>query len=454
MKSVIAVTALSLLASGVSAQIAAWGQCGGIDWTTGTSCVSGYYCSFLNPYYSQCVPGAASSVAATSTTKAATSSSTSIATSTKTTSTAAATATAGPAAGYVSTSGTEFRLNGKKFYFVGSNAYWLTYLTNNADIDYALDQFKKSGMKVLRIWGFGDYTSSQGSNTAFQIWSGSTPTINTGATGLQRLDYIVNAAAARGIRLIIPFVNNWNDYGGMKVYVDAFASGQGHDAFYTNTNIKNAYKNYVKAIISRYTNSPAIFAWELANEPRCSGGLASSGSCTPARVTSWVAEMSAYVKSLDKNHLVTDGSEGFFNRAGNSDWFYNGGEGVDFEAILKTSTIDFATFHLYPSHWSKDYAWGTQFITDHGNAAKTIGKPVIFEEYGIPRSTNVRTAEIQKWHQAVLATSISGDLYWQYGATLPSAGKTHDDTFTIFDSDSDFNTLVTNYVPQMEAKNA
>lgn len=72
--------------------------------------------------------------------------------------------------------------------------------------------------------------SSQGAATAFQIWSGSTPTISTGATGLQRLDYIICAAQARGIRLIIPFVNNWGDYGGIKIYVDALASSQGDDA--------------------------------------------------------------------------------------------------------------------------------------------------------------------------------------------------------------------------------
>ncbi|KAI5792476.1 glycoside hydrolase [Peziza echinospora] len=449
MKSVIAITAISLLASGVTAQVGAWGQCGGIGFTGGTTCVSGYYCNVLNPYYSQCIPGTAT--ASPTSTKAT---STSSASKTSTTSVAGPTATSTPSTGYVTTSGTEFRLNGKKFYFVGSNAYWLTYLTNNADIDYALDQFKASGMKVLRIWGFGDYTSSQGSNTAFQIWSGSTATINTGATGLQRLDYIVSAAAARGVKLIIPFVNNWNDYGGIKVYVDAFASGQGHDAFYTNANIKTAYKKYVNAVVSRYKTSPAIFAWELANEARCSGGLASSGSCTPAKITAWVGEMSAYIKSLDSNHLVTDGSEGFFNRPSSSDWFYNGGEGVDFEAILSTSTIDFATFHLYPSHWSKDYNWGTQFIKDHGTAAATINKPVVLEEYGIPRDTGVRTAELQKWHTAVLGSKIAGDMYWQFGTTLPNNGKTHDDGFAIFTSDSDFGTLVTSYVTQMEAKNA
>lgn len=143
----------------------------------------------------------------------------------------------------------------------------------------------------------------------------------------------------------------------MKVYVDALASGQGHDAFYTNAAIKTAYKNYVRAVVSRYTTSPAIFAWELSNEARCAGALAQSGSCTPARVTAWISEMAAYIKTLDSNHMVTDGTEGFFNRAGNSDWFYNGGEGVDFEAILKLGSIDFATFHLYPSHWSKDVSF-------------------------------------------------------------------------------------------------
>lgn len=236
----------------------------------------------------------------------------------------------------------------------------------------------------------------------------------------------------------------------MRVYVNAFAAGQGHDAFYTNAEIKTAYKNYVKALISRYSNSPAIMAWELANEPRCKGGLSASSSCTPARVTAWVDEMSKYVKSLDSKHLVTVGDEGFFNRASSSDWFYNGGEGVDFEANLRLSSVDFGTFHLYPSHWSKDvsnpqtplgdknisltlkqYNWGTQYIKDHASAATTIGKPVVLEEYGIPRDTGVRTVELGKWHDAVLANNIAGDMYWQFGTTLPSAGKTHDDTFAV-----------------------
>ncbi|KAF9480067.1 Oligoxyloglucan reducing end-specific cellobiohydrolase [Pholiota conissans] len=38
------------------AQVPAYGQCGGTGWTGGTHCVSGYTCTYSNPYYSQCVP--------------------------------------------------------------------------------------------------------------------------------------------------------------------------------------------------------------------------------------------------------------------------------------------------------------------------------------------------------------------------------------------------------------
>ncbi|KAF8458334.1 hypothetical protein BGX38DRAFT_1125734 [Terfezia claveryi] len=86
--------------------------------------------------------------------------------------------------------------------------------------------------------------------------------------------------------------------------------GQGHDAFYANTAIKNAYKDYVKAVVCRDTTSPTISAWGLANEAKVC--WCSSLALHSPRVTSCVSEMFAYIKTIDKNYLVTGGTEGSF----------------------------------------------------------------------------------------------------------------------------------------------
>lgn len=41
---------------------------------------------------------------------------------------------------------------------------------------------------------------------------------NTGVNGLNKLDKILAAAAVKGIKVIIPLVNNWKAFGGMDQY--------------------------------------------------------------------------------------------------------------------------------------------------------------------------------------------------------------------------------------------
>lgn len=48
------------------ADAAAYAQCGGSGFTGVTTCGSGYHCASANPYYSQCLPGAASAAAVSS----------------------------------------------------------------------------------------------------------------------------------------------------------------------------------------------------------------------------------------------------------------------------------------------------------------------------------------------------------------------------------------------------
>ncbi|KAK7032002.1 glycoside hydrolase family 3 protein [Favolaschia claudopus] len=60
----------------VSAQAGLYGQCGGMGWTGPTTCSEGV-CTYSNPYYSQCLPGTATTTTTTSSTSSRSTSSTS-----------------------------------------------------------------------------------------------------------------------------------------------------------------------------------------------------------------------------------------------------------------------------------------------------------------------------------------------------------------------------------------
>lgn len=126
-----------------------------------------------------------------------------------------------------------------------------------------------------------------------------------------------------------------------------------------------------------------LISVKLGNEPRCGADGTrnlprSPGGCNPKVLGGWIEEISAYIKSLDKNHLVTWGGEGGFNSGGES--FYDGSDGGDFTANLAIKTIDFGTFHSYPDWWSKTVEWTNQWIKDHVAAGRKARKPVLHEE--------------------------------------------------------------------------
>jgi mannan endo-1,4-beta-mannosidase len=174
--------------------------------------------------------------------------------------------------------------------------------------------------------GFNDVSAST-SGVWFQSFiSGQQPQINTGANGLQKLDTVVAAAEKYNIKLIIPFVNYWADFGGMQKYTGFYGVGQ--TAWYTNSNCQTQYRKYISAVVSRYKSSTSIFAWELANEPRCPG-------CATSVITQWATSASAYIKSLDSAHMVAIGDEGFMNGGGDGSYPYTTQEGIDFAANIR-----------------------------------------------------------------------------------------------------------------------
>ncbi|KAJ6956779.1 hypothetical protein NC652_007748 [Populus alba x Populus x berolinensis] len=159
-----------------------------------------------------------------------------------------------------------------------------------------------------------------------------------------------------GIYLILSLVNNFKDYGGRSQYVEWARERDQQlsddDEFYTNSVVKEYYKNHVEAVLTRinsitgvaYKDDPTIFAWELINEPR-------SNDTSGKLIQEWVNEMAAHVKSIDNYHLLQIGLEGFY---GDSKKASNPGSylfGTDFISNNQIPQIDFATIHLYPEQW-------------------------------------------------------------------------------------------------------
>ncbi|MFC4589161.1 cellulose binding domain-containing protein [Sphaerisporangium corydalis] len=340
----------------------------------------------------------------------------------------AAPAAAAPA-GFVSASGGKFILNGKDFRYGGSNNYYMIF-GSQAMTDDVFADAKSMNLTVLRAWASLDIGSLDGSmpsvdggpkaDVYFQYWDPAArrPVYNDGATGLQRLDAVLAKAGQMGIKLILPFVNNWKEFGGMDQYVK-WAGGQYHDEFYTSATIRQWYKDWIGHLLNRtntvtgvkYKDDPAIFSWELGNEPRCiNANLPASGTCTPTTLVNWVTEISAYVKSQDPNHMLSVGDEGFLARGNASDWLYNAADGVDHEAMTRVANIDYGTFHLYPNGWGRTADWGTQWIKDHAAAADAYGKPTILEEFGITGSD--RDTVYKTWTSTVRTGTADGWNFW------------------------------------------
>ncbi|EGN99845.1 glycoside hydrolase family 5 protein [Serpula lacrymans var. lacrymans S7.3] len=338
--------------------------------------------------------------------------------------------------GYVKASGQGFTLNGEPYTAFGSNSYWVGLMElSTTDMDTTFADIAATGGTTVRTWGFNEVTYPSGDY--YQLWNGSTPTINYGATGLENFDNVVAAAKKYNIRLIVTLTNNWDNYGGMDVYVNQIiGQGQPHDYFYTNPEVIAAYQNYVKVFVSRYVNEPTIFGWELANEPRCTGSTnATSGTCTTTTITNWIKTISAYIKSIDTNHLVGLGDEGWFNYPGNPDESYNGSQGIDFNANLAVDTIDFGTFHLYPFSWSETndpsaMVWGAEWIQNHRISQETYNKPVLMEEFGVLANQN-QTETYLTWYSTVIDSGLTGVLIWQAGSNL-TTGPSPNDGYAIY----------------------
>ena len=353
----------------------------------------------------------------------------------------------GPGEEFVTVRGTELWLEGERFRTAGSNSYWPAF-ADPLVVDSIFQAAADNDFGIMRMWAFNDIgdpadpttsIDAQNTNTYFQYWDGEKPVQNEGENGLVKLDYAIASAKERGVRLVLPFVNNWGPYGGMGQYV-SWAGLDDHGAFYTDPQIKAWFKDWVTYLLNRtntitgvkYKDEPAIAIWELANEPRCDGVTQfPSQDCSNETIVPWVEEMAAHFKSIDSKHILGLGDEGFMCSQETGHWAYTCSTGQDSLAFAQLDDIDIVGLHVYPDHWDTDVEWSRQWILDHVAIAEEVGKPIFIGEYGW-RGSAPRNAVFDDWIGAFEAADGAIALHWRMPPRNEFSTPPDSDGFTTY----------------------
>jgi mannan endo-1,4-beta-mannosidase len=312
---------------------------------------------------------------------------------------------------FVRAVGTHFELQGKPYYFMGTNMWYGMNLGSagpggdRARLIRELDRLQSMGVGNLRILG-----SSEGPDT--EPWRvvpalQSAPGIYNPAV-LDGLDFLLYEMGRRQLRAVVVLNNFWPWSGGMAQYLSWSGAGAipyptpypGGDwdkyqtfvsRFYTNKEAVKKFDRFLKFIVNRknpytkrkYKDDPTIMSWQLANEPR--------GIKNTEAFNDWIDHTAVLIKSMDKNHLVTTGSEGETPSPENS--------GLDFLRNHRSLGIDYATMHIWAQNWSwydpadkeKGYDAALQkmraYFEKHESMAEKLGKPLVLEEFGLSRDS-------------------------------------------------------------------
>jgi len=309
----------------------------------------------------------------------------------------------------------QFIRNGKPYYYIGTN-YWYGAILgskgeegNRKRLIEELDLMKANGIDNLRVLAGAEGPDGEPRRVS--------PALQTspGVYNIQLLDGLdfLLAEMAKRKMVAILFLNNaWEWSGGFSQYVSwsekkpiPYPEVNGHTwgefmtfsgTFHQSVGGKEMFRKHIKYMLSRtnqitgvpYSKDPAIMTWELGNEPRA------FSNANKVPFTNWVNETAAYIKSLDPNHMVTVGSEGKAGCENDIDLF---------EKIHSSKDVDYMTVHIWPFNWgwlnSKNMQ-GTmsnaiektgKYIDEHLVIANKLKKPLVFEEFGLPRDGFVFT---------------------------------------------------------------
>lgn len=238
------------------------------------------------------------------------------------------------------------------------------------------------GVTVVRFWAFQEFTAS--------------------GTDFSQLDKLLSLAEDYDIKLVPVLENQWSS---------CTAGGYKYDTWYQSGYLSPyggypiSYKDYVGQIVSRYKDDPRILMWQLMNEAE---GEDTSGNSDVQALYNFALDMSAYVKSIDPNHLVSLGTMG----GGQP-----GTQGGDYRWIHSIPSIDLLEYHDYdePVSFSADLA---QRVED----SLALKKPLFVGESGIKSncsepdclSPDQRAALFDAKMTAAFDNGVSGYMIWSY----------------------------------------
>ena len=200
---------------------------------------------------------------------------------------------------------------------------------------------------------------------------------------MRGLDMVMKVANETGVRVIIPFVDQWSWFGGIAEY--AAFHGRKPSAFWTDAQIMDDFKRTIDFLLHRtnfytgtkYRDDRALLAWETGNEL--------------LNPSSWSREITAYIKRLDSNHLVLDG-------------FHAGSKGLK-EEQLSDPNVDIVSTHHYPPATSKGEEMPGAIAR---NRQMTAGrKAYLVGEFGF-----IPAEQVGRVLETVIDSGTTGALVW------------------------------------------
>jgi mannan endo-1,4-beta-mannosidase len=330
--------------------------------------------------------------------------------------------------GFVRTRGTSFVVNGEPFRFVGANVAIMYRDEDRARMPETLQRASQAGIRVVRVWASGEGGPNDvGPIADFADW----PRIHPfrwapgqwNEEAFVHLDKVIAEASRNNIYVQLCLTNWWRDTGGVTQYLrwagindaadDAYPFGINEERamlFYTNDQTRRLYREHVEKLATRrnsitgvlYRDDPNIFGWELINE-----GQAVTGRWHERRA--WIAEMTAYLKSLDPKHVVTPGTWGYRNAAERREWLLD----------HQLPNVDYCDVHIYPRPDTNSFvdspAAMQEFVENRAAAAFSLKKPLVFGEFGMGVEGYNGFSQTE-WFRAFFESNVragaAGAMFW------------------------------------------